>query len=221
VNKKNNEIRKNLGRGILGNIRGNFLAGLIVIAPIGFTIWIVMSFINWIDGWVLPLIPYNYHFTDYLGLNLKGIGVIFFLIFTVIIGWLGKGILGRTFLRFGENLVDRTPIVRSVYNGIKQIAETILSSRDSSFEKACMIEYPRKGIWAIGFVSSDTKDEIADKNPLKTDKLISVFLPTTPNPTSGYLLFIPQSDITYLDMTVEDAAKLVISAGLVYPKKKK
>ena len=84
-----------------------------------------------------------------------------------------------------------------------------------------MIEYPRKGIWAIGFVSSDTKDEIADRNPVKSDKLISVFLPTTPNPTSGYLLFIPQSDITYLDMTVEDAAKLVISAGLVYPKKKK
>ena len=145
----------------------------------------------------------------------------FFLVFTVIVGWVGKGILGRTFLRIGENLVDRTPIVRSVYGGIKQIAETVLSSRDSSFDKACLIEYPRKGIWAIAFVASDSKGEIAEKNPSKKNQLVSVFIPTTPNPTSGFLLFIPKSDITYLDMTIEEAAKLVISAGLVYPKEKK
>ena len=206
---------------VLANVRGNFLAGLIVIAPIGFTMWIINSIIGWIDGWVLPLIPYNYHFTEYIGINLKGLGVIFFLIFTVLVGWIGKGILGRTFLRIGENLVDRTPIVRSVYSGIKQIAETVLSSRDSSFDKACLIEYPRKGIWAIAFVASDSKGEIAEKNPNKNNQLVSVFIPTTPNPTSGFLLFIPKSDITYLDMTIEEAAKLVISAGLVYPKEKK
>ena len=206
---------------VLAKIRGNFLAGLIVIAPIGFTMWIINSIIGWIDGWVLPLIPYNYHFAEYIGINLKGLGVIFFLVFTVIVGWVGKGILGRTFLRIGENLVDRTPIVRSVYSGIKQIAETVLSSRDSSFDKACLIEYPRKGIWAIAFVASDSKGEIAEKNPNKKNQLVSVFIPTTPNPTSGFLLFIPKSDITYLDMTIEEAAKLVISAGLVYPKEKK
>lgn len=206
---------------VLAKIRGNFLAGLIVIAPIGFTMWIINSIIGWIDGWVLPLIPYNYHFAEYIGVNLKGLGVIFFLVFTVIVGWVGKGILGRTFLRIGENLVDRTPIVRSVYGGIKQIAETVLSSRDSSFDKACLIEYPRKGIWAIAFVASDSKGEIAEKNPNKKNQLVSVFIPTTPNPTSGFLLFIPKSDITYLDMTIEEAAKLVISAGLVYPKEKK
>ena len=206
---------------VLAKIRGNFLAGLIVIAPIGFTMWIINSIIGWIDGWVLPLIPYNYHFAEYIGINLKGLGVIFFLVFTVIVGWVGKGILGRTFLRIGENLVDRTPIVRSVYGGIKQIAETVLSSRDSSFDKACLIEYPRKGIWAIAFVASDSRGEIAEKNPNKKNQLVSVFIPTTPNPTSGFLLFIPKSDITYLDMTIEEAAKLVISAGLVYPKEKK
>jgi len=206
---------------VLAKIRGNFLAGLIVIAPIGFTMWIINSIIGWIDGWVLPLIPYNYHFAEYIGINLKGLGVMFFLVFTVIVGWVGKGILGRTFLRIGENLVDRTPIVRSVYGGIKQIAETVLSSRDSSFDKACLIEYPRKGIWAIAFVASDSKGEIAEKNPNKKNQLVSVFIPTTPNPTSGFLLFIPKSDITYLDMTIEEAAKLVISAGLVYPKEKK
>ena len=206
---------------VLAKIRGNFLAGLIVIAPIGFTMWIINSIIGWIDGWVLPLIPYNYHFAEYIGINLKGLGVIFFLVFTVIVGWVGKGILGRTFLRIGENLVDRTPIVRSVYSGIKQIAETVLSSRDSSFDKACLIEYPRKGIWAIAFVASDSRGEIAEKNSDKENQLVSVFIPTTPNPTSGFLLFIPKSDITYLDMTIEEAAKLVISAGLVYPKEKK
>ena len=145
---------------VLAKVRGNFLAGLIVIAPIGFTMWIINSIIGWIDGWVLPLIPYNYHFAEYIGINLKGLGVIFFLVFTVLVGWVAKGILGRTFLRVGENLVDRTPIVRSVYSGIKQIAETVLSSRDSSFEKACLIEYPRKGIWAIAFVASDSRGEI-------------------------------------------------------------
>ena len=206
---------------VLAKVRGNFLAGLIVIAPIGFTMWIINSIIGWIDGWVLPLIPYNYHFAEYIGINLKGLGVIFFLVFTVLVGWVAKGILGRTFLRVGENLVDRTPIVRSVYSGIKQIAETVLSSRDSSFEKACLIEYPRKGIWAIAFVASDSRGEIAEKNPDKKNQLVSVFIPTTPNPTSGFLLFIPKSDIKYLDMTIEEAAKLVISAGLVYPKEKK
>ena len=206
---------------VLAKVRGNFLAGLIVIAPIGFTMWIINSIIGWIDGWVLPLIPYNYHFAEYIGINLKGLGVIFFLVFTVLVGWVAKGILGRTFLRVGENLVDRTPIVRSVYSGIKQIAETVLSSRDSSFEKACLIEYPRKGIWAIAFVASDSRGEIAEKNPDKQNQLVSVFIPTTPNPTSGFLLFIPKSDIKYLDMTIEEAAKLVISAGLVYPKEKK
>ena len=206
---------------VLAKVRGNFLAGLIVIAPIGFTMWIINSIIGWIDGWVLPLIPYNYHFAEYIGINLKGLGVIFFLVFTVLVGWVAKGILGRTFLRVGENLVDRTPIVRSVYSGIKQIAETVLSSRDSSFEKACLIEYPRKGIWAIAFVASDSRGEIAEKNPDKENQLVSVFIPTTPNPTSGFLLFIPNSDIKYLDMTIEEAAKLVISAGLVYPKEKK
>jgi|TARA_B110000263_G_C15261131_1_gene488885 uncharacterized membrane protein len=218
---RDKNLNKSYSFRVLANVRGNFLAGLIVIAPIGFTMWIINSIIGWIDGWVLPLIPYNYHFTEYIGINLKGLGVIFFLVFTVLVGWIGKGILGRTFLRIGENLVDRTPIVRSVYSGIKQIAETVLSSRDSSFDKACLIEYPRKGIWAIAFVASDSKGEIAEKNPNKNNQLVSVFIPTTPNPTSGFLLFIPKSDITYLDMTIEEAAKLVISAGLVYPKEKK
>ena len=109
------------------------------------------------------------------------------------------------------------PVVRSIYNGIKQIAETIFNQSNNSFERACLVEYPRKGIWAVAFVSTKTKGEVNSKLGENKD-LHSIFLPTTPNPTSGFLLFLPEKDIVFLDMSVEDAAKLVISAGLVTPK---
>ena len=135
-------------------------------------------------------------------------------------GWLAKGLIGRSFIRYAENLVNRMPVVRSFYSGIKQIAETVFAQQERSFEKACMIEYPRKGIWAIGFISTTAKGEIAERNSSK-GPMVSVFVPTTPNPTSGFLLFFPKADIVELDMSIEDAAKLVISAGLVYPSTKK
>ena len=115
----------------------------------------------------------------------------------------------------GESLVDRMPVVRTIYSGVKQVAETVLSQTESKFDKACLIEYPRKGIWAIGFVSTVAKGEVLEKLP--DDEVMTVFLPTTPNPTSGFLLYLPKRDVKFLDMSVEDAAKLVISAGLVYP----
>jgi uncharacterized membrane protein len=138
------------------------------------------------------------------------------LIFTIIVGWVGKGLIGRSFLRFGERYVDRMPVVRSIYNAAKQLAETVFSQLDTSFDRACLVEYPRKGIWAIAFISINAKGEI-DAKLTDGEPFVTVFLPTTPNPTSGFLLFLPQRDVKVLDMTVEDAAKLVISAGLVYP----
>ena len=203
-------------RGLVGGLRNNFLAGLVVIAPIAFTLWLIWTVIGWIDGVVLPLVPHQFRPEQYIGINLRGVGLIIFLIFTVIVGWLGKGLIGRSFLRWGERLVERMPVVRSVYNGVKQIAETVFSQRDTSFDKACLVEYPRKGIWAIAFISINAKGEIYER--LSTgEEFATVFLPTTPNPTSGFLLFLPRQDVIELDMTVEDAAKLVISAGLVYP----
>lgn len=204
--------------GLFARMRGNFLAGLVVIAPIGLTIWLIWSVVGWIDSWVLPFVPYHYRPEQYIGINLRGVGVVFFLLFTMLIGWMGKGFLGRSFLRWGERLVDRMPVVRSIYNGLKQIAETVFSQRETSFEKACLVEYPRRGIWAIAFISTPAKGEIDSGIPVDGD-IMSVFLPTTPNPTSGFLLFVPKSDVVELDMSVEDAAKLVISAGLVYPNK--
>jgi len=188
----------------------------VVVFPIGLTIWLLWTVTGWIDAFVLPLVPHRFRPEQYIGIDLRGVGVIFFLLFTVIVGWLAKGLIGRSLLRWGEHLVDRMPVIRSVYSGLKQIAETVFAQSEASFDKACLIEYPRKGVWAIGFVSTMAKGEIAARASLD-DPLVSVFLPTTPNPTSGFLLYVPQSQVTYLDMTVEDTAKLIISAGLVYP----
>jgi uncharacterized membrane protein len=214
--------------GIFARLRGNFLAGLIIVAPIGMTIWLIWTVVGWVDSWVWPFVPDAYQpaaiVNQILGLdgenqitvNVRGIGVVVFLIFTMLVGWVGKGLIGRSFLGIGERLVDRTPVVRSIYNAVKQIAETVFSQRETSFDKACLVEYPRRGAWAIAFISTNAKGEIDDKLN-DGEAIVTVFLPTTPNPTSGFLLFLPQRDVKPLDMTVEDAAKLVISAGLVYP----
>ncbi|MDQ2092799.1 DUF502 domain-containing protein [Rhodalgimonas zhirmunskyi] len=220
-------------------LRNNFLTGLVVVVPIAITMWLIWTFVGWIDSWVLPFVPGKYHpdvlinrwfggqawfqwlfGTEDVHVNIRGLGVVVFLIFTVIVGWLAKGFIGRRFLAYGESLVDRMPVVRSLYNGIKQIAETVFAtSNEAKFDKACLVEYPRKGIWAIAFISTRAKGEIAAKVPVD-EEVVSVFLPTTPNPTSGFLLFVPRHSVVELEMSVEDAAKLVISAGLVYPNSK-
>ncbi|MDF1715737.1 MAG: DUF502 domain-containing protein [Antarcticimicrobium sp.] len=206
-------------RGLLARLRGSFLTGLVVIAPVGLTIWLIWSVVGWIDGVVLPLVPQTMRPEQYIGINLRGVGVIIFLMFTIIVGWVAKGIIGRSLIGFAEGLVDRMPVVRSVYSGIKQISETVFAQTERSFEKACLVQYPRRGIWAVGFISTVAKGEVSERAETGGD-LISVFVPTTPNPTSGFLLFFPAEDVIELDMTVEDAAKLVISAGLVYPNSK-
>ena len=214
--------------GIFARLRSNFLAGLIIVAPIGMTIWLIWTVVGWVDSWVWPFVPEAYQpealvnrllgrdADNLITVNVRGVGVVVFLIFTVLMGWIGKGLIGRSFLGIGERLVDRTPVVRSIYNAVKQIAETVFSQRETSFDKACLVEYPRRGIWAIAFISTNAKGEIDDKLN-DGEPIVTVFLPTTPNPTSGFLLFLPQRDVKPLDMSVEDAAKLVISAGLVYP----
>jgi uncharacterized membrane protein len=203
-----------------GGLRASFLTGLVVIAPVGLTVWLMWTLIGWVDGFVLPLIPAQYQPEHYIGINLRGVGVIIFLIFTVLVGWVAKGLIGRSLILFAESLVNRMPVVRSIYSGVKQIAETVFAQSERSFEKACLVEYPRKGIWAIGFISTEARGEINQK--ARTDgAVLSVFVPTTPNPTSGFLLYFPREDVIELDMSIEDAAKLVISAGLVYPDQKK
>ncbi|WP_425050635.1 DUF502 domain-containing protein [Psychromarinibacter sp. S121] len=209
---------------MLGGLRTSFLTGLVVIAPIGLTLWLLWTVMGWVDGFVLPFVPNAYQpeniiktiFGVDVTVNVRGLGVVVFFVFTILVGWLAKGIIGRSLINYAESLVDRMPVVRSIYNGLKQIAETVFSQAETSFDTACLVQYPREGIWAIAFISTTAKGEVKRRIP-NEDDLMSVFLPTTPNPTSGFLLFVPRSQVIELDMSVEDAAKLVISAGLVYP----
>lgn len=207
-------------RGFLGSIRSNFLAGLAVIAPGVLTVWLVWNVVTWIDGIVMPLIPRRFQPEVLTGWDVPGVGVALFLVFTLVMGYFTKGFIGRTLVGWGERIVEAMPIVRSIYNAVKQIADTILARTAPTFDRVCLVEYPRKGIWATAFISTTTRGEVADKVP-EADELVSVFLPTTPNPTSGFLLFVPRRDVIELDMSIEDAAKLVISAGLVYPDTRK
>ena len=216
-------------KGWVGAMRSNFLTGLVIIAPIALTAWLIWSVVGWIDARVWSIVPDGYQPDRYIQTlfdiqlseqyDIRGFGLIVFLVFTFFVGWLGKGFLGRSLLRWAEGLVHRMPVVRTIYSGVKQIAETVFNQKNNSFDKACLIEYPRKGIWVIGFIATIARGEVAYHAP-EDDDLVSVFVPTTPNPTSGFLLFVPASDIKELHMTVENAAKLVISAGLVYPEDK-
>ncbi|MGY6409962.1 MAG: DUF502 domain-containing protein [Alkalilacustris sp.] len=201
---------------LIADLRTSFLTGLAVIAPIGLTLWLIWSVITWIDGWVLPFLPSFLRPATRLGIDVPGAGVVMFLVFAVLVGWITRGVIGSTLLRWGEAIVDRMPVIRSVYNGVKQVAETALSQSETSFDRACLVEYPRKGMWAIGFISTRAKGEVA-VSLQAAGRIETVFIPTTPNPTSGFLLFVPAADLIELRMAVEDAAKLVISAGLVYP----
>ncbi|MBN8293833.1 DUF502 domain-containing protein [Rhodobacter sp. NTK016B] len=202
-------------RGIFAWLRTSFLTGLVVVAPAALTIWLITGFVEFVDSRVVPLIPLRYLPEQLATLEIPGIGVVIALLFVLIVGWVAKGFIGRSLISWAEDIVARMPVIRSIYNAIKQIAETIFSQSNNSFSRACLVEYPRPGLWAVAFVSTETRGEVATK--IGGEGLISVFLPTTPNPTSGFLLFVPEADVRMLDMSVEDAAKLIISAGLVAP----
>ena len=207
------KIKKN--QNLFQRLRSNFLTGLVLITPIILTIYLLWGVINFIDDKVVPWLPNKYNPSTYLGKDIPGLGVITFLIFTTIVGMVTKGFFGRQLIKFWESLVDRTPVFRSIYNALKQIAETVFTKSDQTFKSACLVEYPRRGIWVVAFVSTITRGEIKEK--INKDEILTVFVPTTPNPTSGFLLFIPKKDVIILKMSVENAAKLVISAGLVVP----
>jgi uncharacterized membrane protein len=216
---------------ILGAMRNNFFAGVVVIAPIGLTVWLIWTAVGWVDSVVMPFVPNYWHpesivnrwvghergSPDWIEVNVRGVGVMFFLIFTFLIGWIAKGLIGRSLLRTGEDLVGRVPVIRSIYNAVKQISETVFNSTDARFEKACLVEFPRKGMWSLAFISAQPRGEVRHKLQVNGEEIVGLFRPITPNATTGYLLFVKRSEVIELDMSLEDAAKLVISAGLVYP----
>lgn len=216
------ELTKDTGKppkgiGFGARLRNYFLTGLVVAAPLSITIYITWSFINFVDDWIKPWVPQIYNPDTYLPFAVPGVGLLIALVGLTVIGALTANLFGRSLIQFGETILGRTPVVRNLYNALKQIFETVVSQSSSSFREVGLIEYPRLGLYAIVFVSTDTKGEVKHKTGEDGEDMISVFLPTTPNPTSGFLLFLPRKDMIPLDMTVEEAAKLVISAGLVTP----
>jgi len=191
-----------------------FLTGLVVASPLGITIYLALAFINLIDRNIKPLIPAAYNPETYLPFPLPGIGLVFLFLMLTVLGFFAANFLGKYLISIGERILNRMPIIRSVYNTLKQIFETVISENKGSFQEVVLIEYPRKGLWAIAFISGENTGEIQAK---MNDDVVNVFLPTTPNPTSGFLLFVPRKDIIRLDMTPDEGAKYVISAGLVDP----
>ncbi len=204
--------------GIVARLRGYFFAGLLTVAPIGLTIWLFWVLLKFVDSRITPLIPQNYNPNTYLDavvpFEIPGVGLIVLIAALIIIGALTRVLLGRTLVRMSENLVSRMPVVRSVYGATKQIVESVLKSQSDAFRQVVLFEYPRRGSWAIGFVTGSTKGEV---QALTDDDVVNVFLPTTPNPTSGYLLFLPRRELMPLSMTVEEGIKMIISGGIVTP----
>lgn len=204
--------------GAMARLRNYFLTGLVIAAPLVLTIYIVRTFIEWIDGWVTPYIPAAYKPDTYLHYSIPGFGVVVALVFITLLGFLVANIVGRRLLHFGESLLARMPIVRNIYGGLKQIFETALSTQSKPFTSVGLIEFPRKGMWAVVFVVGKAKGEITAKFPdANGEDIYNIFVPTTPTPLSGYLVFAKRSDFIMLDMSAEEAAKLVISAGIVAP----
>jgi uncharacterized membrane protein len=200
---------------LLARLRAYFLAGVIVTAPIGITFLLVWQFVTFLDTQVGALIPSRYNPESYLPFSLPGLGLLIMLAFLTLVGFLAAGLAGRTLVHVGERLLSRMPVVRSVYGTLKQIFETVLAQSSRSFREVVLIEYPRRGIGAIGFVTGPTRGEVQARSQ---EELVNVFLPTTPNPTSGFLLFLPRRELVHLDMTIEEGIKLVISGGIVAPK---
>ena len=213
-------MEKSKKTGITVRLRNYFLTGLIVCAPLAITIYLTWSIVQWVDSWVKPYLPNVYNPDTYLPISIPGFGLVLVIILITLTGFLTANYIGSTLVSYGEYWLSRMPFVRNIYSGLKQIFQTILAGKSDSFKNVGIIEYPRRGLYAIIFMATETDGEVAVR--LKStgnekNKMVSVFLPTTPNPTSGFLLFVPKEEITILDMSVEDGAKLVISAGLVTP----
>lgn len=198
-------------------LRNYFLTGIIVTAPLAITAYLAWTVIGWVDAWMKPYIPARYNPDTYLDFPIPGVGLIFALLMITFIGFVTANFVGRAIVGFGERLLNHMPLVRNVYNGLKQMFETVLANRSELFNKVALFEYPRKGSWSIVFIAKQQDTEINRALSKQHSRTVAVFRPITPNVTTGYLLFVDERDLIPLDMSVEDAAKMLISAGLVGP----
>ena len=201
-------------------LRNYFLTGLVVAGPIAITIYAVKWVVTSVDDWVKPFVPSLYNPDSYLPFQVPGMGLIFSIIGLTMFGALAANLIGRTIVSYSELMVGRMPVVRNVYRGLKQIFETVLTQKGGTFKQVALIEFPGPGLWSVVFVAAEAKGEIQDKLGGLVqhggEQMVGVFLPTVP-PTTGYVVYMPKKNLVVLDMSVEDAAKLLLSAGLVIP----
>ena len=195
-------------------VRAYFLTGILITAPLFITGYLAWLFIGFVDAKVTPLLPEQYNPESYLPFGVPGLGLIILFIFLTVVGAVTAGFFGKLWLRFTERLLNRMPVVRNIYSAVKQILETVLAQQSSAFREAVLVEYPRRGLWAIAFITGRTEGEVQN---VTEEECINIFLPTTPNPTSGFLLFVPKKDLISLSMSTEEAIKMVISGGIITP----
>lgn len=201
-------------------LRNYFLTGLVIVGPVTITIYIAWWFINIVDAWIKPFLPRVYNPETYLPFYIPGFGVIVVILGLTMVGALAANLLGRTLISYGELMVGRMPIVRNVYRTMKQIFESVItaSGPDQPVQKVGLIEFPSKGIWSIVFVTGETSGAVHAGLPETAEEdMLSVFMPTGIVPPTGFVCFIPRREVTLLDMSMEDAAKVIISGGMVMP----
>lgn len=198
-----------------GRVRNYFLTGLVVAGPLLVTAWLTWSFINWVDNLVRPFIPEAYRPETYLPWPIPGTGLVIAFIALTLLGFLTANLVGRKLVEVGEGLLSRMPIVRPIYKTMKQIFETLFSKTGSSFRQVALVEFPAPRMWSLVFVSLPPSSDLAAKLP--EGEHVSAFMPCTPNPTTGFFFYVPRKDLVVLDISVESAMTLLISAGMVQP----
>ena len=195
---------------MLAKIKNYFLTGVLVSAPVFITFWIVYSLVNFFDQLITPLIPFYINPNYYLPRDVPGLGLIILVTLLVFIGFITASFFGSFIIKKTESLISKIPLIKVFYKTIKQIIETIFKNNSNAFRDVVLLEYPRKGVWVLGFTTGEVKGVVAKKI---SQQLINVFVPTTPNPTSGFLLMVPKKELIYLDVSFEQASKFIVSAG--------
>ena len=201
--------------GFISRVRNYFLTGLIVAGPVAVTLWLIWWFVTWVDNLVRPLIPKAYLPETYLPFHIPGLGLIIAFVALTLLGFLAANLVGRKLVDIGESLLQRMPIVRPIYRTAKQIFETVFSSSGSSFRRVGLVEFPSPGMWSLVFLTQSPSDGIAERLP--ATEHVSAFLPCTPNPTTGFFFYVPRRDVVDIDITVEEAMQLLMSAGIIQP----
>lgn len=200
---------------LAARLKAYLFTGILVTAPISITLYLAWLVVDGVDNLVDSLLPAPYHPDQLLPFTLPGLGLLLLLIFLILVGMVSAGVVGNLLVRLGEALVGRMPVLRGIYSAVKQVFETVLAQKSDAFREVVLVEFPRPGAWAIAFVTGGTKGDI--QQVLGGGDWVNVFVPTTPNPTSGYLMFVPRDQVKPLAMSVEDGLKMVVSGGLVGP----